>query len=306
MKNKCPIISFILALILISSVCTSVVAAAVPSPTEDFYVYDGANVISSETEKHIVDKCKKLEAKTGGQIVFVTMKSIDGIDINTFADTIFVQWGIGDKEKHNGLLFLMVLDNLDYWATYGTGIQSRFNPKTIKTMTESYFDPYFLSDQHDKAVLTLFDKFLSSYEKLYSIDVEAVEPGDMAEAKADSPLTKVVTTVITILAIVTFVALVIFVLRKYNDFLYNPADRRPQTRQGRPLPPGRRNNALGQTYLPNGQTQQRPPRRTNPRPPRQSNPRFPQQGRPSPRMNANGARPRPQTRNNSRNNRRQG
>lgn len=291
MKNKCPLISFALALILILSVCTTVVAAAVPSPNSDFYVYDGADVISSETEKHIVDKCKKLESKTGGQIVFVTMESIDDVDINTFADTIFVQWGIGDKEKHNGLLFLIVLDDLDYWATYGTGIQSRFNPKTIKTMAENYFDPYFLSGQHDKAVRTLFDKFLSSYEKLYSIDVEATDVADNVEAKADgSTSAKVVTTVFVVLAIVLFVAVVIFLLRKYNDAQNAPSQKRPQPGQGRTLPPRRRNGFLGQTYLPNGQPQKKSAPRKGTRPP----------------ANQGGARPRPQPKSGANNNRRQG
>ena len=48
MKRLCAL------LICLLLPCATALAADIPEPTEDFYVYDGANVLDYETEGHIV------------------------------------------------------------------------------------------------------------------------------------------------------------------------------------------------------------------------------------------------------------
>ncbi|HAS72974.1 MAG TPA: hypothetical protein DCS67_02390, partial [Clostridiales bacterium UBA8960] len=74
-----------------------------PAPTSNFYVNDFAGILSAETEKLIMDTSVPLAEKTGAQIVVVTVESLNGQDIESYARGLFNQWGIGDAQKNNGL-----------------------------------------------------------------------------------------------------------------------------------------------------------------------------------------------------------
>lgn len=271
MRIKRTAIISVLAVILALVTCiTAAAAVTIPSPTSEFYVYDGANIIARSTEKYIIEKNRKLETKTGGQIVIVTVDSTGDVPISEYANTIYTQWKIGDEEKFNGLLLLLSVDEEDYWVTFGSGIQNRFSAENVKTMTDNYLAPYYLVKQYDKSVRTIFDKFLSSFEKMYSIDVEATETGeDQVEAKTDGKSSsEVVTTVVVILLVVLFIALAIYVLRKYNEAEKRAQQRQRQRQQQARSQGKRRNPSLGQTYLPNGQTQKQSSRPRKPQAPR--------------------------------------
>ena len=75
----------------------SVTAGAVAEPTDAFYVADYADVLSADTEQHIIDKNQTLFDSTGGQIVVVTVDFMDGMDSADYAMQVAENWGgIGD------------------------------------------------------------------------------------------------------------------------------------------------------------------------------------------------------------------
>lgn len=95
------------ALILILLLSQTVFAAVnYPSPTGTFFVNDFANVISADMENNIAALGKNLEDKTSAQVVLVTVKSLDGEDIDSYANELFSRWEIGQKGKDNGILIL--------------------------------------------------------------------------------------------------------------------------------------------------------------------------------------------------------
>ena len=102
--------SALLALICCLAACLLPVSAAVVSPDDAFYVYDGGQVLSQETEAYILKTGQELERKTGAQIVVVTIPSLEGQALEAYATELFRQWGIGDKEKNNGLLLLCAVE----------------------------------------------------------------------------------------------------------------------------------------------------------------------------------------------------
>ena len=202
--------------------------------------------------------------------MIVTVDSTGDVPISEYANTIYTQWKIGDEEKFNGLLLLLSVDEEDYWVTFGSGIQNRFSAENVKTMTDNYLAPYYLVKQYDKSVRTIFDKFLSSFEKMYSIDVEATETGeDQVEAKTDGKSSsEVVTTVVVILLVVLFIALAVYVFSKYREAEKRAQQRQKQRQRQAQSRNKQRNPSLGQTYLPNGQTRKQSSRPRRPQPPK--------------------------------------
>lgn len=70
------------------------------------YVSDFANVMNPADRVTTEKLLTELEQKTGAQMAVVTLKSLEGGQIDDFASRLFARWGIGQKGKNNGVLLL--------------------------------------------------------------------------------------------------------------------------------------------------------------------------------------------------------
>ena len=74
------------------------------------YVNDYADIISTSDEEYITKKSQKLrDADNGTQIVVVTVPSLDDIPIEDYAIELGRKYGLGTKNKNNGVLILVAL-----------------------------------------------------------------------------------------------------------------------------------------------------------------------------------------------------
>ncbi len=98
-------------------------ANALVEPTKEFYVNDYADILSEETEQYILEKSVALEQETTVQIVVVTVPDLEGESLEEYATDLFREFGIGDKDKNNGLLLLagLLTPFLIDCATVGAG-----------------------------------------------------------------------------------------------------------------------------------------------------------------------------------------
>jgi uncharacterized protein len=82
-------------------------------------VSDFAGILTPEQKNALEDLCRDLRAKTGAQLAVVVLKSLQGGQIDDFAERLFKKWGIGQADKRNGVLLLVALD--DHKARIETG-----------------------------------------------------------------------------------------------------------------------------------------------------------------------------------------
>lgn len=118
LKKKLCIFS---VLICISATLT----AAVKVPAFREYVNDYANVISSQHEQEIIRYCSNLEDTTGIQLAVLTMPSLGGEDITSFAIRTCEEWGIGQKGNDNGALLLLAMEERDLRIEVGYGLEDK-------------------------------------------------------------------------------------------------------------------------------------------------------------------------------------
>ena len=86
-------------------VATSVMAY--PKPVG--YVSDFASILSKD--KLVLEtRIGHFEKRTGTEIAVVTVKSLDGQTIETYARGLFKEWGIGKKGSNNGVLILIAVN----------------------------------------------------------------------------------------------------------------------------------------------------------------------------------------------------
>ncbi|MBR5265896.1 MAG: TPM domain-containing protein [Clostridia bacterium] len=182
MNHICKrVFAFCLILFIFFSIALS--AYAFPEPTEDFYVADYADVISTSTEDMIIRQNDLLYDQTGAQIVVVTVRYLEsGYYADEYAVKLFNDWGVGDAERNNGILILLVTEEGKGWVTQGSGIKSKLTNDDINYMLDKYFWKKFDNGDYDGAVESLFEELIEWYEDTYNFTL-----GDSSYVDTTSP-----------------------------------------------------------------------------------------------------------------------
>jgi uncharacterized protein len=87
------------------------------------YVNDFAHVLDPSAVSQMSDICRQVDEKAHAQIAVVTINTIDGADIESYAVDLFHQWGIGSKSTNRGVLILYVIRDRRARIEVGYGLE---------------------------------------------------------------------------------------------------------------------------------------------------------------------------------------
>ena len=163
-------------LVFLTAVCCFTVlmrpvSAAVVSPNDNFYVYDGAQVLSEETEQYIRNASQELDNKTSAQIVVVTISSLEGQSLEEYATELFRQWGIGDAKKNNGVLLLCAVKDRQFRVEVGYGLEGHLPDGKTGRMQDTYIIPLLKEDKFDEGIKNGYNAFLQEIAKIYDVSI---------------------------------------------------------------------------------------------------------------------------------------
>jgi uncharacterized protein len=109
------------AIAVLATTCANAEPISQLHPTN--YVNDFAHVLSSQTQAELNDLGQQLDQKAKAQIAVVTINSLDGRDIQSYAVDLFKQWGIGAKGTNRGVLILIAIKDHQYRTEVGYGLE---------------------------------------------------------------------------------------------------------------------------------------------------------------------------------------
>jgi len=111
-------------------------------------VNDFAGVLQPAERAALEARCKGLREKTGAQLAVVTLKSLEGGQIDDFAVKLYERFGIGEKGKDNGVLLLVAIDDRKAKIEVGYGLEPIL-PDALagRILTEQLF-PAFKQQQY--------------------------------------------------------------------------------------------------------------------------------------------------------------
>jgi len=115
-------VSAILWIVLGAAVWVAAEPIASLRPTN--YVNDFAGVLDAATQARLNALCQQVDQKAQAQIAVVTVKSVDGQDVVSYAVALYQKWGIGSKGKDRGVLILLATQDHKYWTTVGYGLEA--------------------------------------------------------------------------------------------------------------------------------------------------------------------------------------
>jgi uncharacterized protein len=114
-------VSAIFCVVLVGAIC--IFAEPIASLKATDYVNDFAGVLDAATRASLNDLCQQVDQKAHAQIAVVTVKSVDGQDVVSYAVALYQKFGIGAKGKDRGVLILLATDDHKYWTTVGYGLE---------------------------------------------------------------------------------------------------------------------------------------------------------------------------------------
>ncbi len=159
MKNVLNKFAFIIIMTIIVFFGTKVYA--IEKPTQEFYVNDYANVLSSETENYIINKSLELYNKDKTQVVVSVINSLEGLEIEEYALQMFREFGIGDKELNNGILLLLSTGDREVRIEVGYGLEGVINDGKAGRILDNYMIPDLRNNNWDSAIKKGYDAIVN-------------------------------------------------------------------------------------------------------------------------------------------------
>jgi len=171
----------IVCLLILIMILLPLKTLAVVSQTNEFYVNDYAKILSSETKEYIINTNIELQKKTGAQIVVVTVSSLGGQSIEEYATELFRKFGIGDKNKNNGVLLLCSTGDRLFRIEVGYGLEGRLTDGKTGRIQDKYIIPYLKNDNYNEGIKNGFSAVLKEVCKEHHLKV-ILETGALKSA----------------------------------------------------------------------------------------------------------------------------
>lgn len=177
------------AVVFVLAIGTARHAEAIPSdellnslrPTGD--VNDFAGVLSPAEKDALEARCRLLRERTGAQLAVVTLKSLRGGQIDDFTNKLFARWGIGQKDKKNGLLLLVAMEEHKSRIEVGYGLEPIIPDVLAGRILDHQLRPKFRQQQYAAGLSAAVTALCELIEKGEPADREALAAkGDKKQA----------------------------------------------------------------------------------------------------------------------------
>jgi len=146
--------SLVLSLILSILVFAPSKALAYSSPgSPTGFVNDFAGVLTAETKQQLETRLSSLDASTSAQLSVVTIKSLDGDTVENYAEKLFADWGIGQKGKDNGVLFLVAVEDRVTRIEVGYGLEGALTDAESSWIIRDKITPRFKEGNYNQGIV---------------------------------------------------------------------------------------------------------------------------------------------------------
>jgi uncharacterized protein len=106
-------------------------------------VVDAANLLKPEERAALDAKLKAHEDKTTDQVVVATLRSLEGYEIEDYANRLFRHWQLGQKDKDNGALLLVAPQERKVRIEVGYGLEGALTDALSKVIITTAIAPQF-------------------------------------------------------------------------------------------------------------------------------------------------------------------
>ncbi len=158
-------------------------------------VTDYTNTLSSSDKAQLEHKLVAFNDSTSTQIAVVIMQSTGEYDINQYGAALLRKWGIGSKEKNNGILVLVAMKDRKMSIQTGYGAEGAVPDIVTQQIIQNDMKPHFKENDYYGGLDAATDNIMKFMKGEYKADAK--------KGKGDgSPIGFIVIIVIVVLIII--------------------------------------------------------------------------------------------------------
>ena len=164
---------FFLKIALLLSLLSSFAVADLSFPKLTGRVVDNALLLSSSQEEQLTQLLKAHEDKTTNQVVVVTLPTLQGYTIEEYGVELGRHWGIGQKEKNNGILLIVAPKERKVRIEVGYGLEGTLTDKIAHDIIQEKILPAFKRGKYDQGIENGTSAILQALDGEYVIEKDS-------------------------------------------------------------------------------------------------------------------------------------
>jgi uncharacterized protein len=141
----------ILLLPIMLMISTILLAADVPYLTGR--ITDNAQLLSQEVNRSLSDSLQAHEKRTGNQIAVLTISTLGGESIEDYSVRVFESWKLGQKDKDNGVLIVVVPADRRMRFEVGYGLEGTLTDAMAGRIIQSVMTPKFKNGDYEGGIV---------------------------------------------------------------------------------------------------------------------------------------------------------
>lgn len=174
-------------------------------------VSDFAGVLSPSDVTKLHNELEDYKSKTDVEIAVVTVNSLDGLTIEDYAQNLFQKWGIGNKEKNSGVLFLICPSEKKMRIHTGYGVEEFLTDAACKRILSQEVKPYFKKGDLTSGIFAGVRGIKTTFgDKPLKAKLEEIAQAKRAEELESQRMTQNFKMFLFILLIVLSIGVIVF------------------------------------------------------------------------------------------------
>ena len=124
-------------------------------------VVDEAGLLNEQQKESIVSKLESFHQTTDAQLVVAVVSSLQGYAINDYGYQLGRYWGIGSKEKNNGLLLIVAPNEREVRIEVGYGLEGVMSDFAASKIIQTIIIPKFKEGKMDLGIVAGVDAMIA-------------------------------------------------------------------------------------------------------------------------------------------------
>lgn len=162
-KNILRVAALVLAICTVLSLvsCGKQTKEQYPAATDKFFVNDFAGVMTEADINTVYTAGAALDEATTAQAVIVTVDSLDGKAPSDYALELGREWGVGDKDKDNGVVVLLSEGDREIYIAVGYGLEGALPDSKTGRIIDTYGISYFSDDNFSAGLVNIYNAIVN-------------------------------------------------------------------------------------------------------------------------------------------------
>ncbi|HEY8934145.1 MAG TPA: TPM domain-containing protein [Cyclobacteriaceae bacterium] len=162
------------------------------------WVHDEANVLSASAKSELEMMLKAERDSTSNQIAVLIIPSLNGEALEDYAIKVAHQeWKLGQKDRDNGVLLLIVIDDRKVRIETGYGLEGVLTDALSSRINRNEIVPFFKQGDYDNGVKAGVTAIIKAIKGEYKNDNPP--PSGKKFRRSRSPLTTIIIVIVIII-----------------------------------------------------------------------------------------------------------